>query len=70
MSVLLFLAYGAVKIYINNYVHNINSEAVDMFFVLNNRAIYVASSGIFLKEAMATGNKVLVSRNSGTSLSF
>ncbi|MDR3547557.1 MAG: hypothetical protein P4M11_04665 [Candidatus Pacebacteria bacterium] len=65
-SFILFLAYGGISIYFNHYVHSVNSEAVSMFFVYHNRAIYAASAALFLKEAITTGNKVLVSKNSGT----
>lgn len=62
-SIGLFLAYGGVAIYLNSYIHSVNSEAVEMFFVLQNRAIYVTSVGIYLKEGIETGDKALISHN-------
>ncbi len=67
-SVVLFLAYGGFSAYFNYYVHKVNSEAVSMFFVLHKRAIYAASTALFLKEAIVTGDKVLVSAS--TSMAF
>ena len=63
-SVVLFLDYGGFAAYFNYYIHSVNREAVSMFFIIHNRAIYAASSALFLKEAIANGNKTLVSTNS------
>ncbi len=62
-SVILFWSYGGTAIYFNHYVHQVNSEAVEMFFALHNRAIYTTAGIMFIKEALATGNKLLVSNN-------
>ncbi len=65
-STLLFLVYGGSTAYFNYYVHTVNSEAVDMFFILNYRTIYTTSAGLFLKEAISKGNAQLVSHYTGT----
>ncbi len=62
-SVILFMGYIAFKIYFNYYVHSVNNEAVDMFFVFQNRGIYTTSAALFLKEVIANGNKELSMRN-------
>ena len=59
----LFLAYAGFAAYFNYYVHSVNSEAVGMFFVMHNRAIYSTSTALFLKEAITNGNKLLISFN-------
>ncbi len=59
----MFMIYGGSSAYFSYYVHTVNREAASMFFTLNNRAIYAASAALFLKEAIGTGNKVLMSRN-------
>ncbi len=64
----LFIAYAGGMGYFNYYVHDVNTTAVDIFFAYNNRAIYSTSTALFLKEAIGTGNKLLVSNNPGTSL--
>ena len=63
IAVILFFIYGGFSAFFNYYVHSVNSEAVSMFFIIHNRAIYAASTALFLKEAIANGNKTLVSAN-------
>jgi hypothetical protein len=67
---ILFLGYGGASFYFNYYLHNINDEAVSMFFVLNKRNIYATSASLFIKEATTNGDKKLVSHNVGTCPSF
>ncbi len=66
IAVIIFLMYGGVAIYFNHYVHRVNSEAVDMFFTIQNRAIYATTCGTLLKEGISNDNKTLVSRNTSS----
>ncbi len=62
---ILFLCYGGCSFYFNAYVHNLNDEAVTMFFVVSKRSVCTAAVSVFVKEALLTGDKRLVSSNPG-----
>jgi len=63
IAVGLFLLYAVYALYFNYFVHDVNSGAVKMFFVLHKRAIYAASTALFLKEAIVSGDKKLIAAN-------
>jgi len=65
ISVALFVGYTGFALYFNYFVHDVNSGAVEMFFVLHKRAIYAASTALFLKEGIVTGNKKIIAPNTG-----
>ncbi len=63
------MGYCGGALYFNSYVHNINDEAVTMFFMANKRNVYPTTLAQFIKEIGGSGEKELLFNNPGTRLS-